>query len=49
MPRFGLREKLAISGIGLLFLVVFGLFMPWWLFVLFVVVLSPMFYKLLRS
>jgi|GEM_PF-3064737 hypothetical protein len=49
MRRLGLRGKLVISVIGLLFLVIFGLLMPWWLFVAFAVVLAPMFYKLLRS
>lgn len=49
MARLGLRGKLAVSGVGLLFLVLFGLFMPWWLFALFVIALAPMFYKLLAT
>lgn len=36
-----------MSGVSLLFAVLFGLVMPWWLFPLFVVALAPMFYKLL--
>lgn len=48
MARLDLKGKLVVCGIGLLFLVLFGIFMPWWLFVAFVVVLVPMFYKLLR-
>jgi hypothetical protein len=48
MARLELKGKLVVAAVGLLFLVLFGIFMPWWLFVVFVVVLAPMFYKLLR-
>jgi multisubunit Na+/H+ antiporter MnhG subunit len=49
MARLDLRGKLVVFGVGLLFVVLFGLFMPWWLFALFLFVLSPMFYKLLAT
>lgn len=47
MPRLHLRERLIVSGIGLLFVLLFGIFMPWWLFLVFLFALIPMFYKLL--
>ncbi|WP_336136359.1 hypothetical protein [Natronomonas amylolytica] len=47
MARLTLKGRLVVAGIGLLFVVVFGLLMPWWLFVLFLVVSVPLFYKLL--
>lgn len=49
MARLGLRGKLTVLVVGLLFAVLFGLIMPWWLFALFVIVLTPMFYKLLAT
>lgn len=48
MPRLTFKEKFLVSGIGVVFLVVFGLLMPWWLFVVFVLAVVPMFYKLRR-
>jgi hypothetical protein len=47
MARLTLKGRLVVATIGLLFVVVFGLLMPWWLFVVFLVALLPMFYKLL--
>ncbi|QLD85020.1 hypothetical protein HWV23_04555 [Natronomonas halophila] len=49
MARLTIQGRLVVAGIGLLFVVLFGLLMPWWLFVLFVVVMLPMFYKLLAT
>lgn len=47
MARLGLGGKLAVSGVGMLFTAVFGLLMPWWLFLVFVIVVGPMFFRLL--
>ncbi|MFT4885213.1 MAG: hypothetical protein ACI8U4_002735 [Natronomonas sp.] len=49
MARLTIKGRLVVAGIGLVFVVLFGLLMPWWLFVLFVVVMLPMFYKLLAA
>jgi hypothetical protein len=47
MARLGLQGRIAVAAIGLLFTVLFGLLMPWWLFLAFLFVLGPMFYRLL--
>lgn len=47
MARLTLKGRLVVAGMGLLIVTLFGLLMPWWLFVVFLVALLPMFYKLL--
>jgi hypothetical protein len=49
MARLTMKGRLIVAGIGLCFVVLFGLLMPWWLFVLFLVTTMPMFYKLLAA
>jgi hypothetical protein len=47
MARLTIKGRLVVAGIGLLFIVLFGLLMPWWLFIVFLVATMPLFYKLL--
>jgi hypothetical protein len=49
MARLTMKGRLVVAAIGLCFVVLFGLLMPWWLFVLFFITTMPMFYKLLAA
>jgi hypothetical protein len=43
-----MKGRLVVAGMGGFFVVLFGLLMPWWLFLLFLVLFLPLLYKLLR-
>ena len=49
MARLTPREKLVVAGVALFFTVLFAVFVPWWLFVIYVVVSAPLFYRLLST
>lgn len=48
MARLSPRDKLVVAGVALFFTVLFALFVPWWLFAIYLVVSAPVFYRLLR-